>query len=131
MHTEEYEVTPDGRVLSLSSNWRGYGVREMRQTPNSHGYPSVRLIVNGRRVRKCVHWLVAAGFLPDRPSPAHEVRHLDGDRTNNAVSNLAWGTRAENAADRAAHGRTSRGEKHSAAIRAGQAASTKCSRAAQ
>lgn len=29
MHTEEYEVTPDGRVLSLSSNWRGYGVREM------------------------------------------------------------------------------------------------------
>ena len=25
--TPGYDVTPDGRVFSLTSNWRGYGIR--------------------------------------------------------------------------------------------------------
>ncbi len=33
-----------------------------------------------------------------------ECRHLDGDRSNNAPSNLRWGTRRENALDRKRHG---------------------------
>lgn len=112
-----YEVTADGRVFSIGHNWRGYGKREMRQSLNSHGYPSVRLTMGGERKRTVVHRLVALHFLGPRPSPEHEVRHLDGDKTNNAVQNLAWGTRAENAADREQHGRTSRGAQHSRAIR--------------
>ena len=116
-HTPGYRVTEDGRVFSVGHNWRGYGEREMRQNLNAHGYPSVRLTSNGRRKRIAVHRLVAAAFLSERPSPQHEIRHLDGDKTNNHASNLAWGTRADNAADREAHGRTSRGPRHSAAIR--------------
>ena len=104
-HTPGYEVLPDGRVFS-SLNWRGYGRRELQQTPNSHGYPSVRMLVGGRRKRLLVHTLVAARFLPARPSPAHEVRHLDGDKSNCVVWNLAWGTRKDNADDRQRHGRT-------------------------
>jgi hypothetical protein len=61
---------------------------------------------------------VAAQFLPERPSPEHEVRHLDGNKDNPHADNLAWGTRKENADDRERHGRTSRGSAHSAAIRA-------------
>ena len=119
-HTPGYEVTPDGRVFSVDSNWRGYGQRELTQTLNSHGYPSVRMTINGVRSRRLVHSLVAAQYLPQRPSRAHEVRHLNGDKTDNSVSNLAWGTRKENADDRERHGRTSRGASHSAAIRQGK-----------
>lgn len=99
-----YRVTVDGRVFSTESNWRGYGEREMQQQINSHGYPSVRVLVNGRRKRITVHRLVAFSYLPPRPSPEHEVRHLDGNKSNNLASNLAWGTRSENARDRTRHG---------------------------
>lgn len=117
-HTPGYEVTRDGRVFS-TTGWRGLPRREMAQDLNSHGYLRVRLVHDGRRVVRLVHVLVAQAFLPPRPSPNHEVRHLDGDKMNNSAANLAWGTRKDNAADRERHGRTSRGERHSAAIRAG------------
>lgn len=118
-HTEGYRVTVDGRVYSVVHNWRGYGIRELQQTPNSCGYLSVRLSVDGKRTRLAVHRLVARAFLGPKPSPRHEIRHLNGDKTDNSVENLAWGTGKENAADRARHGRTSHGPRHSAAIKAG------------
>lgn len=114
-----YSVTRDGRVFSNTQNWRGYGRRELAQQPNAHGYPRVRLTVDGRRRVALVHSLVAAAFLPTRPSPQHEVRHLNGSRADNRAANLAWGTRAENAADRERHGKTSRGASHGKAIRRG------------
>lgn len=107
-----YRVTPNGKVYSTDHNWRGYGEREMRQHPNGCGYPSVRLTIDGRRKRWTVHGLVARCFLPPQPSPSHQIRHLDGDKSNNAADNLAWGTAAENAEDRARHGRTYKGERH-------------------
>jgi hypothetical protein len=115
-HTPGYIVTAEGRVFSVASNWRGYGEREMRQSLNADGYPSVRLTIDGKRTRLAVHRLVARDYLPPRPSLAHEVRHLDGDKTNSAARNLAWGTRKENAADRERHGRTYRGERHHSTI---------------
>lgn len=118
-HTPGYEVTRDGRVWSTASNWRGRGRRELVQDLNDDGYPSVRIMVNGKRKRLAVHVLVARHHLPPRPSPAHEIRHLDGNKMNPNARNLAWGTRKDNADDRAAHGRTSRGIAHSVAIKAG------------
>lgn len=111
-----YVVTRDGRVFSTGTNWRGYGVRELAAQPNSHGYLRVRCLVldEARFPREVVrrsffvHEIVAEAFLPERP-PGHEVRHLNGDRTDNRVDNLAWGTRQDNADDREAHGRTARG----------------------
>lgn len=103
-----YTVTREGAVWSTSSNWRGYGPRELAQHPNSDGYPSVRLIVNGRRKRIAVHTLMAIAFFGPRPSPLHDVRHLNGDKTQNNVSNLSWGTRSQNAKDRTDHGRSYR-----------------------
>ncbi|ELY4813433.1 HNH endonuclease [Cronobacter sakazakii] len=115
----KYEITMDGKVLSLDSNWRGYGPRELSQHLNSHGYPSVRIYINGQRKRMPVHVLVAQNYLPPRPSSSHQIRHLDGDKTNNHFENLAWGTAKENADDRKSHGRTSCGVKHSKATRRG------------
>lgn len=131
-HTSSYEVTRDGRVFSTASNWRGYGRREMSQTPNDDGYPSVRIVIEGKRKRIAVHVLVAGHHLPPRPSPQHEIRHKDGDRLNSHADNLVWGTSKENADDRERHGRTSRGAAHSAAIKASnQAEGTRAFRRAQ
>lgn len=114
-----YSADRDGGIWS-ASGWRGRSLRKLDASPNGHGYLRVRLTKASSRKSAFVHSLVMATFGPHRPSPAHEVRHLDGDRTNNAIVNLAWGTRKENAADREQHGRTSRGERHAAAIRHGQ-----------
>ena len=117
--TPGYEVTQEGRVFSVGTNWRGYGRRELVQDLNDGGYPSVRIVVNGQRKRYAVHKLVAHTHLGPQPAPDYEVRHLDGNKMNNHISNLAWGTKKENADDRERHGRTSRGERHSMAIKAG------------
>jgi hypothetical protein len=112
----DYFVAEDGRVFS-ATNWRGYGVREIAPVVDEHGYLKVRLTLNGRRLKRSVHRLVALAWLSG--TPQHDVRHLDGNKHNNHASNLAWGSQRDNAADRERHGRTSRGPKHSAAIRAG------------
>lgn len=111
-----YEVTAEGRIFS-STNWRGLGRRELNKDINKYGYPCVRMVLNGKRTRIAVHRLVAMWHLPERPSEMHQIRHLDGDKTNSHAENLAWGTAKQNADDREQHGRTSRGEKHSASIR--------------
>lgn len=102
-HTPGYEVTQDGRVFSFLSNWRGYGRREMGQTPNADGYPSVRIMIKGKRKRIAVHRLVITQYLGPRPSKMHQTCHIDGSKTNNAASNLRWGTAKDNAIDRENH----------------------------
>jgi hypothetical protein len=74
------------------------------------GYYVVTLKGNFEKARPWyIHRLVAEAFLP-HPEGNHEVRHLDGDRLNNRVENLAWGTRRENVQDTIRHGRLRRGE---------------------
>jgi hypothetical protein len=114
-----YEVTRRGEVFSVDHNWRGYGKRRLKESMNSYGYPSVRITVDGVRRRYCVHILVAERFLGEKPTPQHEVCHIDGDKKNNQASNLRWGTQKDNARDRDIHGKTSRGESHSQAIKRG------------
>ncbi|AUR90563.1 HNH nuclease [Vibrio phage 1.162.O._10N.261.48.E3] len=50
-----------------------------------------------------------------------ECRHLDGDKANNAASNLKWGTILENALDRVEHGTSGAGESNSMAVLTEQA----------
>lgn len=131
-HTPGYEITRDGLVFSIGHNWRGYGKREITQDLNASGYPSVRISVNGKRKRYAVHVLVADNYLPPRPTDKHEIRHLDGNKLNSSADNLAWGTQKENANDRERHGRTSRGARHSEAIKkSNQADGTRRFRAEQ
>lgn len=117
-----YDVYPDGRVFS-NSGWRSKGYFEIKQSPDQYGYPAVRLMIGGKRKRERVHRLVAMLFHGPRPTPFHQVCHVDGDKLNNSSDNLYWGDARENAADRKRHGRTSSGAKHSSSIIAGQAAS--------
>lgn len=112
-----YAAARDGRIWSLDSNWRGYGARELRREIDRGGYPCVRLTFgSGKRKRFKIHKLMALTFFGPCPAGCDQVRHLDGDRLNNRVENLAWGSAKENADDRERHGRTARGKTHAWAI---------------
>lgn len=75
------------------------------------GYHNVNIQHDGRNRLVGVHALVLMAFV----GPCHDgmqCRHLDGNPTNNHVSNLAWGTRSENERDKILHGTDNRGEKN-------------------
>jgi hypothetical protein len=112
--SERYGLTPDGRVHSVQADGKA---RILATDPDDDGYPCVRLTIDGRRRKYRVHRLMASLYLPERPGPGHQIRHLDGDRSNASSVNLAWGTPKQNAEDRDRHGRTSRGRQHAEAIR--------------
>lgn len=81
---------------------------------SERGYKRISLIgTDGRRKHRFVHDLILEAFVGPRP-PGMICRHLDGDPSNNLISNLRWGTGKENSQDCARHGRTTRhpGEKH-------------------
>jgi hypothetical protein len=63
-----------------------------------------------RAGRHLVHRVICETFHGPCPFPEAEVRHLDGNKLNNSPSNLAWGTHAENEADKIQHGTSSQGE---------------------
>lgn len=107
-----YHVTREGQVISYGHNWRGHKIRELSQTLNAYGYPRVKLTRDGVSKRLRVHKLVAAAFLPPCPPDCDQIRHLDGDKENNHVRNLAWGNAKSNADDRTEHGTAYSGERH-------------------
>lgn len=96
---EQYEVSNLGRVRSWTSWKRG---RLMALTPDPKGYIGVNLGAGNDRYRR-VNRLVLEAFV--RPAmPGQVCRHLDGDKTNNRVENLCWGSISENNFDIVRHG---------------------------
>jgi len=104
-----YEVSSLGRVRSLPREVSGgRGSRAVRGgrvlTPSAtYGYAHVCLHDRGRKRTARVHVLVATAFHGARPQGMHAC-HVDGDSSNNAASNLYWGTPKQNAQDKAKHG---------------------------
>lgn len=60
--------------------------------------------------RQFIHRLVLLAFVGECP-PNQEVRHLNGIKTDNNLSNLAYGTKRENYLDSVEHGAACIGEK--------------------
>jgi hypothetical protein len=92
---DHYEVSDLGRVRRPAP---GPGTRPgkvLAFPPSPWGTPMVRLRAPGRTRNVAVAPLVAAAFLPPRPSPAAILRHRDGDRSNCAAANLFWTARSE------------------------------------
>lgn len=104
-----YTINTDGVVYSTS-------VRKTckvtgRSQPLKHvldkgiGYYIVTLVHHETRKRKnqFIHRLLAQAFIPNPENKAH-VNHIDGNKQNNALSNLEWVTPKENAVHAAAIG---------------------------
>lgn len=108
-----YEIDELGNIWS-AHGWRGIKEKRLKPHPNNYGYMRVNLKATGKRVTEFVHNLMTEEFIGNKNGL--QVRHLDGDKSNNSLSNLKLGSALENANDRELHGRTQRGELHSELI---------------
>lgn len=108
-----YEVSDQGRAKSLArltcSN-RQLQERILKPIAD-YGHLQVALYKEGRRKQILVHKLVAAAFIGPRPL-GMEILHGVGGRTDNRLSNLSYGTHAENCADKLRDDTHIRGERH-------------------
>jgi hypothetical protein len=89
----------------IGENWH-----EMRRSKEGSGYLLVNLRKDRRERSMKVHTLMLLTFVGPRPD-GMECRHRNGDRTDNRLANLSWGTPRENADDRVLHGTVARGER--------------------
>lgn len=86
-----YSVSSDGKIKNnltqkiLTPSYVGRG-RE---------YRAVTLRNSSGAKRFYVHRLVAQAFI-ENPNSKTQVNHIDGDKSNNAASNLEWVTGSEN-----------------------------------
>ena len=91
----KYQVSSFGSVRSL--DYRNTGrAKIMEPQDNGHGYLYIGLRDGTkRRDYRYVHRLVAETFIPN-PLNLPTINHLDENKRNNVVANLAWCTIAEN-----------------------------------
>ena len=64
-----------------------YGKERLFNQQMFKGYKRVCLRLNGKKKHHFVHRLVAQAFIPN-PENKPEIDHIDGDPTNNNVTNL-------------------------------------------
>jgi len=83
------------RVISSENGTRFLKGRVLKQHDNGNGYLQVNIRINGKRIFKLVHRLVAQIYIPN-PDNLPQVNHLDCDRTNNNVENLEFCTASYN-----------------------------------
>lgn len=55
-----------------------------------NGYRKFNVVKDGKLGTADLHRILALAFLGAPPTAKHHVDHIDGDRTNNALSNLRW-----------------------------------------
>lgn len=83
----KYSVSRDGEVFGP----RG----RLKQKIKAEGYKWITLRYNGKVRNLYIHRLVAEAFIPN-PENKPQVNHIDGDKSNNRVSNLEWADASEN-----------------------------------
>lgn len=94
-----------GRVRTVDRyvKVKGHGIRLVKghilKQRDNKGYLQVQFSVNGKKVDRKIHRLVAQTFIPN-PDNLPEVNHIDCDPTNNCVDNLEWISHQENIAYR-------------------------------
>ncbi len=100
-----YSITRDGRVWSkprITSHGHKRIGRWLNPVTN-YGYKNLILFSNLQRHTCKVHRLVLETYIGACPNEML-CRHLDGNKQNNHLGNLCWGTPSENQADRITHG---------------------------
>lgn len=84
-----YAADESGNVWSYKSK------KFLKPFKSNTGYLQVALYKDGIKKTYFLHRLIAETFLPN-PENKSQVHHIDGDRTNSALSNLQWATPEEN-----------------------------------
>ena len=110
----DYEVSNKGNVRSwrpnTSAKERPPVPKTMTPYKNMHGYITAHLRNDVKHGPVPIHILVCEAWHGARPNRQAQVRHLDGNKENNTLENLCWGTPKQNAQDRLVHGNQDWGE---------------------
>ena len=117
-----YEASSFGRIRSLERlvkhNYSGLKKQRGKVLATSElpgGYKIVTLCKDGKPINARVPRLVLMAFCGLPPTDMVAC-HLDGDPTNNRLSNLRWGTNKENELDKVRHGTSNVGERSGRAV---------------
>lgn len=84
-----YSINENGQVRHDES-----GRIKQPTLSKNNGYLYVDLYQGNKRSKETVHRLVAEAFIPN-PDNKPTVDHKDGNRQNNAISNLRWASYSE------------------------------------
>ena len=87
-----FQISNTGRVFSKRTN------KILKHHVAKSGYCTLATRIGGRNGTAHtfkIHRLVAIAFIPN-PDNKPEVNHLDGNKSNNNVTNLKWSTGSEN-----------------------------------
>lgn len=84
-----YEITSTGKVFNLKTG------KELKGYVLNSGYQMVTLFINKQKKNYQVHRLMAMAFL-DNPKKLPVVNHIDGNKSNNNLSNLEWVSYSQN-----------------------------------
>lgn len=94
-----YSIDRNGSVFSKykpNSSKESDSWKELQQVlDKGTGYYLVTLCNNGLRKNQFIHRLLALHFVPN-PENKPQVNHIDGNKQNNALTNLEWVTSKEN-----------------------------------
>jgi len=99
------EVRRKERILiNCNGVSRRWPAADLKVTTKSNGYRHITLTnEDGSAKTIHIHRMVLQSFIGPCPD-GFEALHSDGDKSNNALSNLRWGTHSENCEDRSRHG---------------------------
>ena len=110
-------VSADGVAVSTrtGNRKRAAGVPLVkRQHPDKDGYARIATKGLGNGAYITVHQAVLLAWSGPKP-PKSQSRHLDGNKANNSIQNLCWGSSKENNSDKIGHGTVARGERNARA----------------
>lgn len=100
-YEDTHEISAEGVVRSKPhATTTG---RVLTPQVDNNGYTVITICSGGRAKAHKLHRLLLSTFVRP-PKPGEEGRHLDGNRSNNDLNNLAWGSRLDNEADKKRHG---------------------------
>ena len=110
---EDYEASSQGRIRRIEATCRGPAGNILKPTLRDDGYLRIGLRVKGKTKQKDVHQLVMLAF-QGPPPPGMEVLHSTPNRVDCRLSNLSYGTHAQNGLDMVRHGTVAvhKGEAH-------------------
>lgn len=101
-----YQVSNLGKVKRLKGTVLCVGEKQkpftitvyetiLKLSDKKHGYIHCALSKNGKLTTRTVHRLVMETFVPN-PDNLPQVNHIDGDKSNNKISNLEWSSSSHN-----------------------------------